>query len=352
MNQILLSFGIILLIHAQPMAQGCATVRNISEFGQYVQQDLGTISSPWIVSINNRYYKAYRDFRGTEDVTPDPQNETINRNFTTEFAISRLLNHGWSMTMVVPIMANSREASREHGGPDTERFTQHAFGLGDITFTVYKWLLDPVRANKGNVQIGLGFKLPTGDFIQKDYFHRPDTLIVAPVNPGIQPGDGGLGLIAEVNAYYRITDPLHLYANLYYMANPRVHNGESWGGFSYTEEQVEAGIDVMSVPDAFSLRAGVSYDILSNLTLSGGLRFEGVPVRDLIGGSTGSRRPGYYLSIEPGFVFRTNTVSFFGSVPIFISRDIKQSVGGEILGVHGPGGSADYMVFLGALFKI
>lgn len=352
MKEFLLLIASILLICAKPQAQGCATVRNVSDFGQYVQMDRGSIMSPWLLSFNNRYFKAYRDFRGSEDVSPDPRNESINRNFTTEFAISHLMNKGWSMTMVMPVMANTREASREHGGPDTKRYKTLAFGLGDITLTVYKWLGDPERARKGNVQVGFGLKFPTGDFAQKDYFHRPDTLILAPVNPGIQPGDGGLGLIAELNAYYRISDPFGLYANLYYMANPREHNGSDWGGFSYTEAQIEAGINVMSVPDAFSLRGGFYYDVLPELTLSAGFRFEGLPVRDFIGGSSGSRRPGHYLSLEPGFIFRTNNISFFGSVPSFVSRNIQQSVGGEILGVHGPGGSADYMLFLGALFKI
>lgn len=343
-----------LFLPSKHQAQGCAGIKNVSEpnQGQYLQSNLGGTNSSWIVGINNRYYKSFRDFRGKTDLETPSRNQAINKNFTTELSISRLMNNGWSLTLAVPVSANVREASGEHSGPDTERFKTSAFGLGDLRLVVSKWMLKPTETLKGNFQLGFGLKFPTGDFAQKDYFHRGENLVLAAVNPGIQPGDGGLGLIGELNAYYRIAPSLGLYANLYYMANPREHNGESWGGFNYTAEQTQAGIDLMSVPDAFALRGGIYYESSSSFTLSAGLRFEGVPVNDLIGGSKGGRRPGNYFSIEPGFVFRTPKVSFFGYAPVIVSREIKQTVGGKLLGVHGPGGSADFQIFFGALFKL
>lgn len=354
MKQFLLLLTCILFLPLKHYAQGCAGIKNVSEVSQYqyLQSDLGGTGSPWIVGINNRYFKSFKDFRGKTDLETPARNQAINKNFTTEISINRLMNSGWSLSLAIPVSANVREASGEHGGPDTERFKTSGYGLGDIRLVVSKWMLKPTETLKGNFQLGFGLKFPTGDFAQKDYFHRNGSLVLAAVNPGIQPGDGGLGLIGELNAYYLIAQQLGLYTNLYYMANPRENNGESWGGFTYTEEQLQAGIDLMTVPDAFALRGGIYYEASSSFTLSAGLRFEGVPVNDLIGGSKGGRRPGNYLSVEPGLIFRMPKVSFYGYAPVIFSREIKQTVGGKLLGVHSPGGSADYQIFFGILLKL
>ena len=322
-KSLVLLIACILCLPSKHEAQGCAGVKNVSEVGQnqHLQSDLGSTGSPWIVGINNRYFKSYRNFRGKVDLETPPRNQAINTNFTTEISINHLMNSGWSLTMAIPVSANVREASGEHGGPNTERFKTKAYGLGDIRLVVSKWMLKPTETLKGNFQLGFGLKFPTGDFAQKDYFHRNGNLVLAPVNPGIQPGDGGLGLIAEMNAYYNIAQSLGLYANLYYMANPREPNGENWGGFSYTEEQIEAGINLGSVADAFALRWGIYHELSSSFTLSAGIRYEGVPVNDLIGGSKGGRRPGNYFSVEPGFIFRTSKISFYGYAPVIVSRE-------------------------------
>ncbi len=354
LKKLLLLITCILFLPSKHEAQGCAGIKNVSEVRQtqYLQSDLGGTSSSWIVGINNRYFKSFRDFRGKTDLETPERNQAVNKNFTTELSVNYLMNRGWSLSLAIPVSANVREASGEHGGPNTERFKTKAYGLGDVRLVVSKWMLKPTNSLKGNFQLGFGLKFPTGDFDQKDYFHRNGGLVLAAVNPGIQPGDGGLGLIGELNAYYRIAKSFGMYANLYYMANPREYSGENWGAFTYTEEQIQAGINLSSVPDAFALRGGIYYDLLSSFTLSAGLRYEGVPVNDLIGGSKGDRRPGNYLSIEPGFIYRMPKISFYGYAPVIVSRDIKQTVGGKLLGVHNPGGSADYQFFFGALLKL
>ncbi len=362
MKNLLLIIICILSLPSKQEAQGCAGIKYISEIGQtqYLQPDLGntgfnleSTGSSWIVGINNRYFKSYRDYRGKTDLETPSQNQAVNKNFTTEMSVNYLMKRGWSIALAIPVSANVREAAGEHGGPNTQRFETKAYGLGDIRLVVSKWMLKPEDSFKGNLQLGFGLKFPTGDFAQKDYFHRNGTLVLAAVNPGIQPGDGGLGLIGELNAYYRLTQRVGLYANLFYLANPRENNGETWGGFTYTEEQIQAGVDLMSVPDAFALRGGLYYEPSSSFTLSAGLRFEGVPVEDIIGGSRwGDRRPGNYLSVEPGFIFRRPKISFYGYTPVIFSREIKQTVGGKLLGVHGPGGSADYQFFFGILLRL
>ena len=51
-----------------------------------------------------------------------------------------------------------------------------------------------------------------------------------------------------------------------------------------------------------------------------GLRYEGVKVRDLIGGSLGFRRPGYALSVEPGFQYERGKDTWSLNIPVAVQR--------------------------------
>lgn len=341
-------------------AQGCATIRNIIGVGQFQPNDNSISNSQWLLNVSNRYYKAFRDFRSTSDINTPLQNESINRNYSIDFAVTHLLPNGWSLSLALPILANSRETAGEHGGPNTTRHTTRAYGLGDIRFMAAKWVLHQTETSKGNFQIGLGLKLPTGDFKVQDYFYRNDTTrVLAPVNPGIQLGDGGLGIITEINGYYQIAKSLNLYADLYYMSSPRDQNGVSvLSGRTPTAIQIKAGIPETSVTDAYVVRAGAYYNINDHFTLSGGIRNEGVPVHDFIGGSHGTRRPGHYLSIEPGIIFKTKMISWYLQAPMNISRSIDQNATDIIVTeltntyTSSPGGSANFQLLFGALFKL
>jgi hypothetical protein len=50
---------------------------------------------------------------------------------------------------------------------------------------------------------------------------------------------------------------------------------------------------------------------LVNSTFSAGIRYECLPVKDLVGGSNGFRRPGYISSIEPGVAYRVQQIQLF-----------------------------------------
>ena len=253
------------ILSGQGNAQGCIPLRNIAGFGQYNLTDNGFSVSDWQLNINTRYFKSFRDFKGTIDQKTARQNEAVVKSYSTDFSLSRLFRNGWSFNLSIPLAANSREASLEHGGPNTTRHTTRSFGLGDIRITAYKWLISPTVRQKGNIQLGLGLKFPTGDYKYQDYFYRNDsTKVLSAVNPSIQLGDGGTGLITELNFFYRIntTGTISLYGNLYYLLNPREQNG-----VAITSGRVPPRIDslanniYMSVADQFSLRAGAYFGI-------------------------------------------------------------------------------------------
>ncbi|HEU5164250.1 MAG TPA: hypothetical protein VFU29_01850 [Chitinophagaceae bacterium] len=326
---ILLSIGI--LIANSSHSQGCIMVRNISGFGQYNFIDNGFSSSNWYVNITSRYFRSYHDFKGTTALSfPKDSIQTIH-SFTTDITISRLLANGWSFSLSVPLNANSRTSKLEHGGISNPPHTTHTFGIGDMRFTAYKWLLTPKAHQKINIQLGLGIKLPTGDYKYQDYFYRKeDSAVLAPVNPSIQLGDGGTGIILEMNTFYVLSTNISFYGNIYYLLNPRDQNGTSnlLGRKPTTPAQinlVKALGDVNSVPDQYSLRAGIDLK-LEKWLLSIGLRHEGIPVYDLIGESNGFRKAGYNTSIEPGIVYSKKNSSIYFYFPVVVATKIKQSV--------------------------
>ena len=361
MKKLLLLLTAALFIISDARSQGCVVVRNISGFGQYNLTDNAFSTSDWELNINNRYFKAFRDFRGKIDTNTAKQNESVIKSYTMDISISRIMRNGWSMNLSIPFSANSRTASLEHGGLNTTRRTTNSFGIGDVRITAYKWLLKPSVRQRGNIQLGLGVKLPTGDYKYQDFFYRNDsTRVLAAVNPSILLGDGGTGIITEVNTFYVLnsTRTLSFYGNFYYMANPREQNGTA-----VTHGKVPPRIDslanniILSVADQFSIRIGAYYS-LKNLSFSLGIRYEGIPVKDIIGGSEGVRRPGYNFSVEPGIIYKMKKISLYAYSPITVSREIKQGVPDQFKSkymnkyIASAGGSGNYQVFLGALFKL
>jgi hypothetical protein len=204
------------------------------------------------------------------------------------------------------------------------------------------------------VQVGAGIKLPTGDYRYHDYFYKNDsTKILGPVDQSIQLGDGGTGFTAEYNAFYKINTSIGVYNNGFYLANPREHNGVSTArGAQPSSTAIANGSDVMSVPDQYMMRLGVNYTA-GQFTLSGGMRLEGLPAKDLVGGSNGFRRPGYIISVEPVASYRFKKGLVYVSVPYAIARNRTQSVPDklrtQLTGVyaHGDAAFADYSINVG-----
>jgi hypothetical protein len=349
------------LFNQPAQSQGCIVVRNISGFGQYNLTDNAFSTANWQLNINNRYFKSFRDFKEKVDQHTAPQNEAVVKSFSTDITLSRFLRNGWSLDFSLPIASNSREASLEHGGPNTTRHTTRSFGIGDIRFTAYKWLLPPTVKQRGNIQLGLGLKLPTGDYKYQDYFYRNDsTKVLSAVNPSIQLGDGGTGIITELNLFYILNAArtISLYGNFYYLINPREQNG-----VAFTAGKIPPRIDslsgniILSVPDQFSLRFGAYFNV-KKWAFSAGIRDEGSPVKDLAGGNEGVRRAGHNLSVEPGILYKMKKASLYVYVPFIVNRKISQNVPDQnktkLTGVYtvSPGGSGNYQVFAGVLFKL
>ena len=77
------------------------------------------------------------------------------------------------------------------------------------------------------------------------------------------------------------------------------------------------------------------------------LRMEGVPVKDVFGGSLGFRRPGYAVSGDPGFLVSVRNNVFSCNVPWAIYRKRPRSVADLTVGGAGDAAFADYLVTIG-----
>jgi hypothetical protein len=314
----------------------------------------------WVFALNNRYFKSYKHFVGTEEQKQRVEDgtEVINHVFSTELGITRQFNARWFMSVYAPLISNARSSLYEHYGnnskdPNARRST-HSFGIGDVRLAAYYWVLDPAKAAKANVQVGLGIKLPTGDYRYQDYFYKNDSVkLLGPVDQSIQLGDGGTGITLEANSFYFFSKEASLYFNGFYLSNPREQNAVSTARGGVTSPaSVAYGSDVMSVPDQYMVRLGASYHV-DRFAFSGGVRMEGIPAEDLIGGSNGFRRPGYVLSAEPVVAYKVNRTQFYVSVPVALVRNRTQSVPDKIktekTGIYAQGDAAfaDYTVNVG-----
>ena len=169
--------------------------------------------------------------------------------------------------------------------------------------------------------------------------------------------DGGTGFTAELNGYYNFSHQFGLYANLFYLLNPREHNGVSTArGGTPSATAVQYFTNVMSVPDQYMARGGASV-MVDRFTFSGGLRVEAIPSSDLIGGDKGFRRPGIVISAEPVVAYQSKKVNYYVSVPVALQRNRTQSYSDKLkteatgVKVQGDAAFADYAINAGLSFR-
>jgi len=342
---ILISFNLLLAVYS--WTQGCVAIRNVAGISPDLLFENIQPNDKLILNVTNRYFEASSTFRGDKFIT---DTLVTNRIYTLNISVLRILNNGWSLGLSVPVSANSRNNGGDHKGFGTlPRYTTRSFGLGDIRFTVYKWLLDPAVNKKGNIQASLGLKFPTGDFRYQDYFTRNDsTKVLAPVDQSIQLGDGGTGITAELSAFYSLNKTINIFVHGYYLINPREQNGVSnLKGRNATPPEIINNITVMSVPDQYSFRGGANLQF-QKIVLTVDLRYEKVPVKDIIGGNKGFRRPASITSVEHGVTYKMKKTLVFVNIGLPFKRNIIQNTENNMT----PAGFADYLVSFGAQFKL
>lgn len=313
-------------------------------------------AGPLEINVTFRYFKSGKHFTGThEDVERQKEySQVINRSNFVDTSLTYTFNPRYSATVTVPWVSHDRSQPVRKNDPQRtilERFSTQSAGVGDVRATGEMWLIKPEAGAKGNVLIGAGLALPTGKKDVRDTFRvydAPSGQIVGvnrTVDQSIQPGTGGYGLIADIYAYRVLTPALNVFFNGSYTATPQEKNGVP----TYRSNPYEAE---MSISDNYFARSGFEFMIpgVHGLTASLGARIEGVPVKDLIGGSEGFRRPGFSIAVEPGLIFEANKWNARVYVPVAIARQRQRSVPDEQQSAatgrytHGDAAFADYLI--------
>lgn len=351
---LIISIFFILGVYQKVFSQGCVAIKGTAGICSRPSDARG-----WELNLNNRYFRSYKHFVGTleQKQRVEEGTEVINHSYELDITATRTLNARWSLAMTLPILDFSRSSLYEHDGKS--RHVTHSFGIGDARFAAYRWMFNPKTSHKGNLQIGAGIKLPTGNYNYQDYFFKKvDSSVLGPVDQSIQPGDGGTGITFELNGFYNFSHEVGVYGNFFYLSNPREVNGTSTArGSAPSATAKKYNTDVMSVPDLYMARGGAAV-MVSQFTFSGGIRIEGLPSTDIIGGSRGFRRPGYIISAEPSVTWVTQKASFNIAVPWALQRNRTQSNADKRqtadTGVHKQGDAAfaDYLISFGATFRL
>lgn len=354
---VLASIFLIFLISNKALSQGCVAIRGTGGVCTMDHPKDGSEARqhPWSLDVSNRWFRSFRHFVGEEEQKQRlaQHNEVINHVNTLDISISHYFDNRWSLEFGVPIIANTRSQLSKFGNLD--RFSTHSFGLGDARINLYRWMFKPTSKTKGNIQLGLGIKLATGDYKYQDYFPISATAKeLRTVDQSIQLGDGGTGFTTEANMYYNFSHRAGVYGNVYYLFNPREQNGVP----TFRSNVNEA---IMSVPDQYMARGGFNYALggkMKQVSFALGGRLEGIPVKDIIGGSEGFRRPGYVVSIEPAINLSTKKGIFYVSLPFAIVRNRTQSVPDKETTIQtgkftqGDAAFADYLVNVGFSIKL
>jgi hypothetical protein len=314
-------------------------------------QDSYTGPDRWQVSMSWRYQRSFRHFVGSDEQEnrAEDGSQVINKIHQAEVGIRYNASDVWSVSVGIPYLIAQRSSPiRGTSGAVVDRTITHSNGVGDITVTGRRLLWKPKEHPDGNIAVGLGVKLPTGQYSVVDTRTRlingQFVNTIETVDQSIQPGDGGFGVILDFQGFRRIAHSgFALYGSATYLINPSNTNGVK----TY---RTGLGEEVMSVADQYLARAGGSYTNpgWKGFGVSLGARIEGVPVEDLIGGSDGFRRPGYAVSVEPAVSYSRGPHTFSLAVPFAVERNRQRSVPDRLVpGRHGDAAFADYLILLG-----
>jgi len=302
----------------------------------------------WELSVSWRYQRSDRHFVGhdEQEIRAAEHSQVVNRINQADVSITRKYVRGWRFTVGIPyLMAERSNPVRDANGVVIDRSVTQGRGLGDLTLTLRKWLWDPKDKPKGNVSLGFGVKLPTGDNNVVDTRERFSngalTLTEQTVDQSIQPGDGGFGALFDVQMVRRSAQGrFAAYGGATYLANPEGVSG-------VRTYRSAPGEELMSIADQYLVRTGLAWYTAGGFGISLGGRAEGVPVYDLLGSSKGFRRPGYAISIEPGVSWTRGAQTFALQIPIAVDRARLRSYADRRNNDHGDAAFADYLVLVG-----
>lgn len=305
------------------------------------------LAGEWSVSLGWRYQKSDRHFVGSDyqEQRDEQGSQVINDVNLADLSIRYQATRRVDLSVGIPYFMATRSQSLRQSGVELERYQTAARGIGDVFVSTRRWIFDPDTHTGGNLQLGVGVKIPTGKNNETDTFRvlsgTTITNVIRTVDQSIQPGDGGFGILTELSTF-KAMGKTSVYAGAAYLATPQEKSNVQ----TYRNG---AGEELMSIADQFLVRGGLGFSIPKTSILSGsvGIRAEGVPARDIIGGDNGFRRPGVAVSLEPSITIGKGRNSFTFELPVALYRNRFISVPDAARGAHGDAAFADWLILTG-----
>lgn len=341
-----------LLLSSPAAAQSCVLTRLDSPVLNAFEDEYNADDLKWQVGFGWRYGYSHRHFVGTDEQEErrEENSQVVNNVNIADLTLRYNYSSRLSFTLGIPYLMATRDgALRDANRHVVRRYERSSTeGLGDVTL-VGKWLAwDPATHRDSNISIGLGVKLPTGDYKQKETLlslvNGREVATVGIADYSVQPGDGGYGIVLELGGYkvLNASGSVAGYGSATYIFAPETTNGVKRPNAARGEEEV-------SVTDQYVGRLGVQIGPGSwnGWSVGLGARIEGIPPHDAFGSSYGRRRPGYMASVEPSVSWSKGVHSVSLAVPYAIERNRQRSVADHLNGGHGDAAFPDYVIIGG-----
>ena len=189
------------------------------------------------VNLSTRNLRSTDHYNGTVEQIQRQTLDTyvVNLQHAVDLTVSRTITSRFSVSAGVPFIAASWGIPSPTSPTPGPRANENARGIGDISVSGRYWVLPTSRFRTGNISVGLGVKMPTGNSGYKDAYPDRNGNNDQPrfVDQSVQPGDGGWGATLDLSGFKTVPHA-QLFGSASYLVNPRdrntttSQNGQGW----------------------------------------------------------------------------------------------------------------------------
>ena len=121
--------------------------------------------------------------------------------YALDFSATYAVTDRFDITLDGPLQYGTRQTWIEHNPASMKLHTMEAFGPGNTRIIPEVYFFEPRKTPDRNISLGFGVEFPVGVDNAKDYSYRANNKVLRPVDPAIQPSDGGWGIIGSIHAF-------------------------------------------------------------------------------------------------------------------------------------------------------
>lgn len=340
---ILASVILLMLSIPSASAQGCILAR--SPEGALPTGQGGILSSGHFqLTIGERHQFSYQHYVGDvyQGYRAQAHTEVQNRINLITADLTYQWTPRFSLEVDVPLLFASRKTQ-------DSPIEYQASGVGDTIVAFNSWILNPAHYHSANVSLGLGVMMPTGNDDVTNTVNTnttgtgPATIVTAPVDYSIQPGNGGWGMVMQWAGYSKAGKSMTVYWDGDYIATQGGTNSVQRGATLNSAQPLN---NYVAISDQYLVEAGLAVPVLPERGFAAtfGPRWEGVPARNLFPVSNdGFRRPGYAVTLGPGIQYGHGANLLQAGVYKAVHRDRTTSYPDSVYGTHGDAAFAQYV---------